>query len=142
MGSIYDSSRPDIGEDEPNLVAIYVSGEGKISCEGFKFTQKIKAETKKDCSSLIARGYKISEEEYEWELTKPADSDFFDKRWDEQKYDPYSMDLTAFYYDQKGNLVEKETFVACFITDLGREYDGAIQPTIKGKSLGKRLPAK
>lgn len=140
MASAYDTLRPNVDEEEPQLVAIYVAGQGKLTCEGFKFGAKIKAERKKDCSTLASRGYKISDEEFDWELVKPKDTDFFDKRWEEQKRDPYSMDLTAFYYDSNGQLIEKETLVACFITDLGRDYGGGIEPTIKGTSLGKRLP--
>jgi hypothetical protein len=72
---------------------VYWEGFERIVCEGFKFSLKMKADTKNDCGQMNPYGYTFSDFEYEWELTEPAENDLFDKRYFEQVYDPHGLTI-------------------------------------------------
>lgn len=126
---------------EYQLVTCYTSPYGKTICEGFKFDKKLKAELKKDSSSFKAWGVKLSDVEYSWEIKKPKDYDWFDERFEEQLTDPYGMNITGYGHDQDGELIPQETFTDCIITDTGRDFEGGIERSVKGISLGRRKGA-
>lgn len=124
--------------EEFNLVSVYCNQFGKITCEGFKLDKKLKAELKKDSSSFKAYGVKLSDVEYAWEIKKPMNYQYFDERFNSQLTDPYGMNITGYGYNTEGDPVPQETFTDCIITDFGRDYEGGIEPSIKGIALGWR----
>ena len=112
---------------------------GSIICEGFKFTSKLKAEAKKNCSCYEPHAWVLSDVEYEWEITNPCDYDWFDHRFKTQLKDKYSLSITGYAMNEKGNWVEKETLTGCIIEETGREYGSGIQRSIKGKALHHKI---
>lgn len=110
-----------------------------IVCEGFKFTAKLSAEAKKSCSCYEAYSWKLSDIQYEWEITEPHDYDWFDKRFKKQLSDKHGMSITGYVMDDNGDWIAKETLMSCIIEETGREYGQGVSRSIKGKALKRKL---
>lgn len=123
--------------DSYSLCEVYWEGYGRIVCEGFKFSMKLKAEEKKDCGQINGYDWDLSDFQYTWEITEPADYEFFDERFFNQIYDKNGLTITGYAQDKNGNWVKKDTFQSCIITDTGRDYGTGIKRTIKGSALAK-----
>lgn len=113
----------------------------RIICEGFKISGKLNAERKKNSACYEGYGWKLSNVEWEWELTAPCDSSFFDKRFKSQFCDKMGMSITGFVLKGCGtdDWVGKETLTGCIITDVGREYGEGVTRTIKGVALHHKI---
>ena len=113
----------------------------RIICEGFKISGKLTAESKKTSGCYEGYGWKLSNVEWEWELTAPCDSDFFDKRFKTQFCDKHGLSITGYVLKGcgTGDWVAKETLTSCIITDTGREYGEGITRTIKGVALHHKI---
>ena len=113
----------------------------RIICEGFKISGKLNAERKKNSACYEGYGWKLSNVEWEWELTAPCDSPFFDKRFKTQFCDKDGMSITGFVLKGCGtdDWVGKETLTRCIITELGREYGEGVTRTIKGVALHHKI---
>ena len=113
----------------------------RIICEGFKFSGKVNAERKKNSACYEGYGWKLSNVEWEWELTAPCDSPFFDKRFKSQFCDKYGLSITGYVLKGCGtdDWVAKETLTACIITEFGREYGEGVNRTIKGVALHHKI---
>lgn len=125
--------------DSYSLCEVYWKGYGRIVCEGFKFSMKLKAEPKKDCGQINGYDWDLSDFEYSWEITEPYDYDFFDERVFSQIYDKHGLTITGYAQDKDGNWIKKDVFKSCIITDTGRDYGNGIKRTIKGSALGKLM---
>ena len=113
----------------------------RIICEGFKFSGKLNAERKKNSACYEGYGWKLSNVEWEWELTAPCDSPFFDKRFKNQFCDKNGMSITGYVLQGCGtdDWVAKETLTSCIITEVGREYGEGVTRTIKGVALHHKI---
>lgn len=112
----------------------------RIICEGFKINGKLNAERRKNSACYEGYGWKLSNVEWEWELTAPCDSPFFDKRFKTQFCDKMGLSITGFALDGCGGAwIPKETLTACIITEVGREYGEGINRTIKGVALHHKI---
>jgi len=113
----------------------------RIICEGFKISGKLNAERKKNSACYEGYGWKLSNVEWEWELTAPCDSPFFDKRFKTQFCDKNGMSITGYVLKGCGtdDWVGKETLTGCIITEIGREYGEGITRTIKGVALHHKI---
>ena len=113
----------------------------RIICEGFKISGKVNAERKKNSACYEGYGWKLSNVEWEWELTAPCDSPFFDKRFKSQFCDKNGMSITGYVLKGCGtdDWVAKETLTACIITEIGREYGEGVTRTIKGVALHHKI---
>ena len=113
----------------------------RIICEGFKISGKLNAERKKNSACYEGYGWKLSNVEWEWELTAPCDSPFFDKRFKTQFCDKMGMSITGFVLKGCGtdDWVGKETLTGCIITEVGREYGEGVTRTIKGVALHHKI---
>ena len=113
----------------------------RIICEGFKFSGKLTAERKKNSACYEGYGWKLSNVEWEWELTAPCDSPFFDKRFKTQFCDKNGMSITGYVLKGCGtdDWVGKETLTSCIITEVGREYGEGVTRTIKGVALHHKI---
>ena len=113
----------------------------RIICEGFKISGKLNAERKKNSACYEGYGWKLSNVEWEWELTAPCDSPFFDKRFKTQFCDKNGMSITGYVLKGCGtdDWVGKETLTACIITEIGREYGEGVTRTIKGVALHHKI---
>ena len=113
----------------------------RIICEGFKISGKLSAERKKNSACYEGYGWKLSNVEWEWELTAPCDSPFFDKRFKTQFCDKNGMSITGYVLKGCGtdDWVGKETLTSCIITDTGREYGEGVTRTIKGVALHHKI---
>jgi len=113
----------------------------RIICEGFKISGKLNAERKKNSACYEGYGWKLSNVEWEWELTAPCDSPFFDKRFKTQFCDKMGMSITGFVLKGCGtdDWVGKETLTGCIITEIGREYGEGVTRTIKGVALHHKI---
>lgn len=113
----------------------------RIICEGFKISGKLDAERKKNSACYEGYGWKLSNVEWEWELTAPCDSPFFDKRFKTQFCDKMGMSITGFVLKGCGtdDWVGKETLTGCIITEIGREYGEGVTRTIKGVALHHKI---
>ena len=113
----------------------------RIICEGFKISGKLNAERKKNSACYEGYGWKLSNVEWEWELTAPCDSPFFDKRFKTQFCDKHGLSITGYVLKGCGtnDWVAKETLTSCIITDTGREYGEGLTRTIKGVALHHKI---
>lgn len=113
----------------------------RIICEGFKISGKVNAERKKNSACYEGYGWKLSNVEWEWELTAPCDSPFFDKRFKNQFCDKNGMSITGYVLKGCGtdDWVGKETLTSCIITEIGREYGEGVTRTIKGVALHHKI---
>lgn len=113
----------------------------RIICEGFKFNGKLNAERKKNSACYEGYGWKLSNVEWEWELTAPCDSPFFDTRFKSQFCDKMGLSITGYVLDGCGtdDWIPKETLTACIITEVGREYGEGVTRTIKGVALHHKI---
>lgn len=113
----------------------------RIICEGFKISGKLNAERKKNSACYEGYGWKLSNVEWEWELTAPCDSPFFDKRFKTQFCDKDGMSITGYVLKGCGtdDWVGKETLTSCIITELGREYGEGVTRTVKGVALHHKI---
>lgn len=108
---------------------------GRIVCEGFKFTSKLSTEVKRNSACYEGYGVSISDIEYDWEITKPCDRSWFSHRFKSQLCDKYSMEITGYVQKECGNFEPVETLTACIITETGREYGGGVSRSVKGIAL-------
>lgn len=113
----------------------------RIICEGFKFSGKLNAEAKKNSACYEGYGWKLSNIEWEWELTAPCETDFFDKRFKNQLCNKGGLTLTAYVLDGCGDDDWKpmESLTHCIITEIGREYGEGTTRTIKGVALHHKI---
>lgn len=112
----------------------------RIICEGFKINGKLTAEKKKNSACYEGYGWKLSNVEWEWELTAPCDSIFFDKRFKSQFCDKHGLSITGYVLTDCGSQwVAKETLTSCIITETGRDYGEGVERTIKGQALHHKL---
>ena len=113
----------------------------RIICEGFKISGKLNAERKKNSACYEGYGWKLSNVEWEWELTAPCDAPFFDKRFKTQFCDKDGMSITGYVLKGCGtdDWVAKETLTGCIITEIGREYGEGVTRTIKGVALHHKI---
>lgn len=113
----------------------------RIICEGFKFSGKLNAERKKNSACYEGYGWKLSNVEWEWELTAPCDNDFFDKRFKTQFCDKHGLSITGYVLKGcgTGDWIAKETLTSCIITEIGREYGEGVTRTIKGVALHHKI---
>ena len=128
----------DTSQESPasyDLVEVQCEGAGKIICKGFKFTKKIKADGKEDCSDYDYYDWIFSNRTYEWEITEPIDYDWFDTRFEEQVTDKKGLAITGYAENDSGEWIPKEKFLGCVITETGREFSSGIKRTIKGSAL-------
>lgn len=112
---------------------------GRIVCEGFKFTSKLSTELKKNSACYEAYGVAISDIQYDWEITNPCDKAWFDHRFKSQLCDKYSMEITGYVQKECGNFEPVETLTGCIIEETGREYGGGISRSIKGIALHHKV---
>lgn len=114
--------------------------ENSIICEGFKINGKLNAERKKNSACYEGYGWKLSNVEWEWELTAPCDSPFFDKRFKTQFCDKHGLSITGYVLQGCGaDWIPKETLTSCIITEIGREYGEGVTRTIKGVALHHKI---
>ena len=111
----------------------------RIICEGFKISGKLTAERKKNSACYEGYGWKLSNVEWEWELTAPCDSPFFDKRFKTQFCDKNGMSITGYVLKGCGTDDGKETLTSCIITEIGRDYGEGVTRTIKGVALHHKI---
>lgn len=115
-----------------------------IICEGFKFDAKLNAERKKNSACYEGYDWKLSNIEYDWELTAPCDNPWFDRRFKNQLCDHLGLTITGYVLTQcdadgAGTWQAKETLTGCIITDLGREYGEGVTRTVKGQALHHKI---
>lgn len=112
---------------------------GRIVCEGFKFTSKLSTEVKKNSACYEGYGVTLSDVEYDWEITNPCDKPWFDHRFKSQLCDKYSMEITGYVQKECGSFEPVETLTGCIITETGREYGGGVKRSIKGIALHHKV---
>mgnify|MGYP006872995148 CR=1 FL=1 len=112
---------------------------GRIVCEGFKFTSKLSTELKKNSACYEAYGVAISDITYDWEITNPCDKAWFDHRFKSQLCDKYSMEITGYVQKECGSFEPVETLTGCIIEETGREYGGGVSRSIKGIALHHKV---
>ena len=112
---------------------------GRIVCEGFKFTSKLSTEVKKNSACYEGYGVALSDVEYDWEITNPCDKSWFDHRFKSQLCDKYSMEITGYVQKECGSFEPVETLTGCIITETGREYGGGVKRSIKGIALHHKV---
>lgn len=112
---------------------------GRIVCEGFKFTSKLSSEVKKNSACYEGYGIALSDVQYDWEITNPCDKTWFDHRFKSQLCDKYSMEITGYVQKECGTFEPVETLTGCIITETGREYGGGVKRSIKGIALHHKV---
>lgn len=112
---------------------------GRIVCEGFKFTSKLSTEVKKNSACYEGYGVTLSDVEYDWEITNPCDKTWFDHRFKSQLCDKYSMEITGYVQKECGSFEPVETLTGCIITETGREYGSGVKRSIKGIALHHKV---
>ncbi|WP_299523257.1 hypothetical protein [uncultured Methanobrevibacter sp.] len=127
------------GTDKYDLAEIRL-GDEVIPCNSFKIGYKIKSERQTVTNSYTGVGWKLSEEEYTFEVSEvlPQYFDIINDRWKEQKKDKLSMSVTAYNYVEDGDYEEQCTLYGCIITDIDWEQESGVKFTVKGEALSKK----
>lgn len=115
-------------------------GDEVIPTSNFKLSYKIKAERQTVTSSYTGVGWKLSEEEYSFELGEvlPEYYDIINERWKNQKTDKHGMTVTAYNFMENGDYEEQCTIYSCIITDVDWEQESGVKFTVKGEALTKK----
>ena len=115
-------------------------GDEVIGASNFKLSYKIKAERQTVTSSYTGVGWKLSEEEYSFELGEVLAQyyDIINERWKNQKSDKYGMSVSAYNFMENGDYEEQCTLYGCIITDVDWEQESGVKFTVKGEALTKK----
>ena len=127
------------GTDIYDLAEIRL-GDEVIPCNSFKISYKIKSERQTVTNAYTGVGWKLSEEEYTFEISEvlPQYFDAIDERWKSQKTDKLSMNITAYNFMENGDYEEQCTIYGCIITDVDWEQESGVKFTVKGEALTKK----
>ena len=116
-------------------------GDTVIPANSFKIESKIKLERQTVTNSYTGAGWKLSEEEYSWEISEvlPEYAHILEARFQEQKSDKHGLTISAYNFQEDGDYTEAATLYSCLIESMDYEQDSGAKFSVKGEALTKKV---
>ena len=116
-------------------------GDTVIPANSFKIESKIKLERQTVTNSYTGAGWKLSEEEYSWEISEvlPEYAHILEARFQEQKSDKHGLTISAYNFQEDGDYTEAATLYSCLIEYIDYEQDSGAKFSVKGEALTKKV---
>ena len=116
-------------------------GDTVIPANSFKIESKIKLERQTVTNSYTGAGWKLSEEEYSWDISEvlPQYAHLLPARFQPQTSHKHGLTISAYNFQEDGDYTEAATLYSCLIESIDYEQDSGAKFSVKGEALTKKV---